>query len=80
MVTAAPVRFFAAPSEKRGMCAPFCPKPVQLSARTRALFHVKNVRVRTGGHIGSVTYVSSPVTYLGEVRCLRVHRLLHAAR
>lgn len=36
------------------------------------MFLVKNVRERTVGHIGSVPYVSSPVTYIG--RCHRVER------
>ena len=52
------------------MCAPFCQRPVQLPARARSLFLVKNVRVRADGHIGSVTYVSPAVTYLGEVAAM----------
>jgi hypothetical protein len=59
----------------------FAQGPVQLRARARSLFLVKNVRERADGHIGTVTYVSSPVTYLGEVAALppRPSARLHAA-
>jgi hypothetical protein len=49
------------------MCAPFCQGPVQLPARARSLFLVKNVRVRADGHSGSVhlCFVASYLSWRG---------------
>ena len=58
----------------------FAQEPVQLPARARSLFLIKNVRVRADGHIGSVTYVSSPATYLGGMAALPPRRAAPALR